>query len=984
MNVRQGKRFSVLLLFLVMMGVSFAQEKEVKGTVRDASGVPLPGASVVVKGTSSGTETDFDGHFSIKIKQGGVLEFSYVGLKTKEVKVGASSNLNVVLEEDAQQLDDVVVIGYGTGRKVGTVVGSVARVGGEQIAQSPGNAVDAMQGKVAGVQIFTSSGEPSALSTIKLHGMGSLGASSTPLFVVDGIPVSQEGVRALNQADFESISILKDASATSIYGSRAANGVVYITTKRGKSGKGQVTVNTQYGLSNLANREAFDVMMNADELAKFWVETKFRTQAQVDALRKQYPYDTRWDRVYFLEDAPNYQLDLSVAGGTDKTRYYVSGGYLNQKGLMYRSGFERFTFRTNVETQVNNWLKMGANVAISYSDYITNAYTGADTNGGLSILAAPFYSPVDANGKRYDLIPGWNRYHPEYLLEKNPSNYTDLDVIPTGFISITPIKNLTFRTQGGMQFQNGTYSYNRLPSHIANPNNGIARQRAERFLQRTLTNTLEYKFSLGKNNFIALVGQEFVTASSHFFQGEGQKLINDNLLLLSHATANKEISETKSFNVTQSIFGRLDYNFQDKYYLDFSLRRDGSSKFSPRNKYGDFWAAGVMWKVKKENFLKDVKNINDLSLKFSVGTSGNSDIGNYTHQALTGISQYAGNTSFAITAAGNPDLTWERQTKYTLGINSRFFDRVTLDVDFYNRLTTDMLMDVPVNYATGFATIKKNVGELQNKGLDVTLSVDAYRNKAKDVYVRPYVTFSYNQEKVLSIFDDKQSWYRTGYGYGYVVGQPVKYFYPILKGVNPTNGDMEWYLPSSDIAQETRDDSRVSNTFSTETLTQNTGYNYNAPISGGFGLSAAYKAFSLQVDFTYNYGKYLINNDRYFTENPTRFGGFNQNRSVFDYWKKPGDVTRFPRYGVQFTQFDTGLVEDASFLRLKNVTLAYAMPKDILKEVGFFEGIRFYATGRNLLTWTKYSGADPELDSNLAMGVNPNTKQYVFGVELKF
>lgn len=975
-----------VLLFLGALQFSLAQEKTVTGTVKDVSGTPLLGVTVTVKGSTRGIATDFDGNYSIKVNTGETLRFMGIGLKTVERTVSAStSKIDVVMEEEAKELEEVVVVGYGSERKVGTVVGSIARVGGEEIAQRPGNAVDAMQGKVAGVQIMTSSGEPSALSSIKLHGMGSLGASSTPLFVVDGVPVSQAGVRSLNQADFESISILKDASATSIYGSRAANGVVYITTKRGKSGKGEIVVNSQYGVSNLANRDAFDAMMNADELSRFWVETGFRTQAQVDALRKQYPYDTRWDRVYFKTDTPNYQLDLSISGGTDKTRYYVSGGYLKQEGVMYRSGFERYTFRTNVNSNVNDWLKMGMNVAIGYSDYITNAYTSNSLNGGISFMHAPFYSPIDENGKRYDFIPGMGAYHPEYLAEKNPSYYADFDVLPTGFVEIKPIKDLTFRTQGGIQFTNGIYSYNRMPSYAGNLGNGIARRQASRYLQRTLTNTLEYKFNFSNNNFVVLVGQEAVSHDTRSFQGEGQKLTNDNLLLLSHTTANKEITESRSFNITKSIFGRIDYNFNEKYFLDFSLRRDGSSKFSPSHKYGNFWSAGAMWNIKKENFLKEVESVNDLSIKFSAGTTGNSDIGNYTHQALTSSSQYGGNTSWSITTSGNPELTWERQTKYSLGVISRLFNRVSLELELYNRLTTDMLMAVPVAYTTGFATIQKNVGELQNRGVGVTLSIDAYKNKSNDVYVKPYVTFNYNQEKVLEIFDGKQSWYRSGYGYGYVIGKPVMYYYPILKGVNPDTGMLEWYLPSDDMGQETRDSSRVTSTFSTDRLTQNTGYRYNAPINGGFGLSTAYKAFSLQLDFTYSYGKYLINNDRYFTENPTRFAGYNQNRSVFDYWKNPGDNTRFPKYGAQhFTWFDSGLIEDASFIRLKNVTLAYSMPSDVLKDVGFFKTVRFYATGRNLLTWTKYSGPDPEIDSNLALGNNPNTKQYVFGVELKF
>ena len=981
----------VLTLFALLVGILshplFAQTSLVKGTVMDSGGTPLPGVDVVVKNSSRGVSTDSEGNFEIRAEQGDILVFSYLGFSTQEKTIGKDKSrvIKVTLQEEAQNIEEVVVVGYGSGRKVGTIVGTVSKVGGSELAQRPsGNAVDALQGKVPGLQIFTSSGEPSALSSIRLHGVGSLGSSSIPLFVVDGVPVSQSAVRSLNQADFESISILKDASATSIYGSRAANGVVYITTKRGKSGKGEIMINSQYGVSNLANRDFFDNMMNADELSRFWVETGFRTQKQMDELREKYPADTRWDRVYFQEDMPTQQVDLSISGGTDKTRYYVSGGYFNQKGIMYRSGFERYTFRSNIDTRVNDWMKMGINASFNYYDYITNAYTSNDPNGGLSFLAPPFYSPVDENGERYDYIPGWNRYHPEYLQEKNPSNNAGLNIIPTGFIEITPIKNLTFKIQGGFEFDNSIYSYTRLPSYAGNPKNGIARRESSRSLHKTLTNTLEYKFDVSKNHFMVLIGQEIVSNSYLSFQGEGRKLINDDLILLRHTTAEKEITEERSFNITKSIFGRLEYDYNKKYYFDFSLRRDGSSKFSPNYKYGTFWAAGAMWKMKNEDFLTNVSFINNLDLKFSAGTSGNSAIGNYAHQALTSSNQYNGSTSWAISSAGNPNLTWEKQTKYSLGIDTRLFNKVSIDIEFYNRITTDMLMSVPTAYTTGFASINQNVGKLQNLGVGFSLSVDAYNNKEQRIHFSPYVTFSYNQEKVLELFQGRDSWYRAGIGIGYVVGKPVRFFYPVFKGINSDTGKAEWYLPGEDIAQENRDNTRVSDRFNSEQLTQNTGFNRYAPINGGFGFSTAYKDLSLQVDFSYSQGKYLINNDRYFSENPTNFQGFNQSKSVQDYWKKPGDNTRFPKWGEQFSQFDSRLIEDASFLRLKNITLAYSLPSEVIKEIGFFNGIRFYATGRNLLTWTKYTGTDPEIDSNRATGINPNTKQYVFGVEIKF
>lgn len=986
--MRLKKVCFALFLAIVVQGFSWAQQlREVKGTVRDSNGLEMLGVAVVVKGESHGTQTELDGSYSIKVAEGKTLEFSFLGMKTKHYKVTSSGRIDVVMEEEAQQIEEVVVTGYGSGRKVGTVVGSIARVSSKDLEQRPSsNAVDALQGKVPGLQILNSSGEPSSLSSIRLHGVGSLGgSSSTPLFVIDGIPVTETAVRSLNQSDFESISILKDASATSIYGSRASNGVVYITTKRGQNNsKGVITVNTQYGLSNLADRSAFERMMNADELANFWVTSGIKTQQEMDRLRAENPYDVRWDKVYFQEDIPLTQTDLSIAGGNDKSRYYVSGGYYNQKGIMYRSGFERYTFRSNVDSRVNDWLKIGANVNLGYYEIQTNGYTGANLNGGLANLTPPFYSPVDENGKRLNYIKSIGRFHPEYLAEKMPNVLSGIELIPTGFVEVTPFKGLTFKTQGGIQYKNLIRESYRYPSYENALLQGTASREYAKTLQKTLTNTLEYKFGLGKfNHLVALLGQETVSLSEHSFSGSGEGLVDDDLVLLSHATKNKNVSESKSKSTINSIFGRLEYDYDNKYFLDFSLRRDGSSKFSPNHKHANFWAAGAMWKLSKEKFLKNSKVVNDLGLKFSAGTSGNSDIGNYTHQALASSGQYGGNTTWVINLAGNSELTWENQTKYTLSLDAQLFSRVNASIEAYRRITTDMLMDVPVPYTTGFSTVKRNVGKLQNQGIAVALSADVYKNKKHDITVTPYVNFSYNQDKVLELFQGRDNWYLPNNNIGYIKGESVKYFLPIFRRVNPDNGDAEWYLPSDNVGNVTKDDANVSNEFS-DSYVQNTGVNRYAPYNGGFGLSANYKSVSLQVDFAFSQGKYIINNDRYFVENPSKFSSFNQYRSVNDYWKQPGDQTTFPRWGVQFTQFDTRLLEDASFLRLKNITLAYSLPEEVIKQVGFFNKIRFYVTGRNLLTWTKYTGPDPEVDSNLTYGSYPNTKQYVFGVELKF
>ncbi len=978
-----------LLLLIAVQGYVQAQTKEISGVVRDASGSELLGVAVIVQGTHRGTQTDLKGHYKIKAQKGEVLEFSSMGLKTQTFKVGNSSQIDVVLVEDIQDLDEFVVVGYGSGRKISSVVGSVARVGEKDIAQRPsGNVVDALQGKVAGLQVSISSGEPSGLSKIRLDGVGSLGgATNSPLFVLDGITVSDATIRALNQSDIESISVLKDASATSIYGSRAANGVVYITTKRGKNNtKGEISFSTQYGISDIADRRHFERMMNADELADFLVDIGRYSQAQMDEIRRKNPYDTRWHKVYFRENVPMEQIDLSVSGGNEKTTYYVSGSYFNQEGLMYRSGFDRLTLRSNIDSRVNNWLKLGVYFNTAYYKIQTNPFAGNNPDGGLSYMLEPFYSPVDENGKRRDYMEGINRYHPEYYAENYPSSITALDFIPSGFVEITPIKGLTFKTNAGVRFTNAVNSSTRLPSFKGSRNDGNTSKDYNKVLIKTLTNTLEYKFDLAqKHNFAILLGQESVKNESSSFSASGSGLINDDLTLLSNTTKNKTVNESIGISTINSVFGRLEYDYLGKYFADFSLRRDGSSKFSPDYKYANFWATGIMWKLKKEKFLENNQKINDLSLKFSVGTSGNSDIGDYTHQALVGTGQYNDNTTYSLSNSGNTELTWEKQRKYTIGLISAFFDnRLNVNADFYSRITESMLMNVPVAYTTGFSTVKRNIGKLQNRGFNVAISTDIYRDKERGILVTPYVNFGYNKNKVLELFSGKTYWKNSDMT-AYIVGESIKYVAPIFKGVNPDNGEPQWYANDPEHPENSiKDDNRIVERNYSAALAQNTGYDRYAPINGGFGFSASYKSVSLQADFAYSIGKYTYNNDRYFNENPTVFSGYTYDRSVKNYWKQPGDITQFPKKERRFTELDGRLIEDASFLRLKNITLAYSLSDEVLKEVGFFSRVRFYVTGRNILTFTKFTGLDPEIDDAVLAGDNPGTKQYVFGVELKF
>jgi TonB-linked SusC/RagA family outer membrane protein len=975
----------IFILFLLTSSLLMSQVKQISGTVKSKEdGMPMPGVTVLVKGTTQGTSSGADGKYSIMASDNQVLVFSFIGMKSQEFPVAGKTTIDVMLENDLMNLDEVVVVGYGTAKKVGTVVGSLTQVTAAKIADKPtANVLDALQGKVAGLQVYTSSGEPSQISSIRLHGVGSLSASSTPLYVLDGNPIDANTMLALNSNDFESVTILKDASATSIYGTRAANGVVYITTKRGKiDTKAQIRVNAQWGSSSLANLDYFNSFMNTKELTDFWIAVGNRTQAQIDQTLHDYPFDTKWYKTYYKSSAPTYQTDISISGGGGKTTYFASGSYFFSEGLADRSSYDRYSIRSNINTKANDWLSFGLNLSASSDTRETNGYATNSLSLGLSMLAAPFYSPVDTMGVKYpDLIPGWNNYNPSYLAAKNPSETHNSQLDGMTYIQLNPFEGLTIRSQGGIDAYDRTAFLLRLPSYKASLNNGRAQQTFTRNVTLTTTNTAEYKFDImSRHSFTILIGQEGIKSGNNYFLAESTGQTDDRLMLLAAGPTGRTVNQTKTEYAFLSYFGRFDYALGDKYFFDFSARRDGSSRFGRNNRYADFFATGLMWNAKKESFLQNVGVISSLNVKASIGTSGNSEIGNYDNLALVGTNLYNAGTGWSITSPGNPSLSWEKQLKGTIGVRFALLnDRYRFNIEYYNRRTKSMLVSVPFPYTSGFATVRSNVGTLKNVGIDIAFDFDIVRSK--DLYVSPYVNFNYNKNEVTELFDGRKYWNQPNTGVTWAVGKPVAFFYPVFAGVDPADGQPMWYKPGADITILSK--AETTKIFASG-MEQNLGKPRFAPMTGGFGLNAGWKGFALQTDFAFALGKYLINNDRYFTENPNVWTAYNQSKRVLNYWKKPGDIAEFPAWNAQFSQFDSRFVENASFMRLKNLTVSYSIPESLLRNTKFFSGARIFVIGRNLLTFTKYLGPDPEVDSNLTVGANPNTKQFSFGAEISF
>ena len=978
------KRKFMLLLTCLFIGIGLvtAQVTKVTGTViSEEDGLPVVGASILVKGTAVGTVTDMDGKFQLPNvpSSAKTLVISFIGMKSQELPI--KQTMNIVLKPDTETLEEVVVLGYGSGKKIGSIVGSVAKVNSEKLSAKPvANAMDALQGQVSGLQVYTSSGEPGSSSSSYIRGVGSLTADNEPLYVLDRTPVSSSVMVMMNPNDFESVTVLKDASATSIYGSRAANGVIYITTKRGRIGeKAVITASGNYGTARLARRVSNP--MNSTELLGYQLSHGIIKQETYDKYINS-GIDTNWQDYFFKDDAPTYQANLSIQGGSDKTTYYVSGSYYYQDGITPRSEYNRYTFRSNLESRPTDWLRFGVNFGATYDEQQTSLFTyqGSNSlNGGIfgTILNPTYYNPYGEDGSKLEVIPGLDRYSPYYLSDKQPSSSNTAQLDGTAFLQLNPIEGLTIRSQFGIEAYDFRQTSKRLASHPNATQGGYTYEGFRRNAKLTITNTAEYNFKIkDEHDFTILIGQEGIKNDYQRFASETTGQSDDRLSMLEAGTVATLLGADENDLYTYqflSFFGRINYALNDKYFADFSIRNDASSRFGKNNRNAIFMSGGLMWNMKKESFLEDVNFLSDLKLKASIGTTGNSSIGNYEHLALVGTNLYNAQGGWKINTPGNGDLGWEKQTLTNIGVEASFWNKYRIELTYYNKKTSNMLMDVPVPYTSGFSSITQNVGSMTNSGVEIAISLDLL--KTKDWFVGFNMNYAYNKNKITELFYGYDEWAMPNYLVSYNVGEPVQYYMAKWAGVDPADGQQMWYVPGTD--------GETTKEYDEELLQQATGKKRYAPHNGGFGLNVSWKGLSLNADFAWVLGKYMVNNDYYFAANPYNFAGYNQSKDVLNEWKEPGDVTDIPAFG-NVMQFDTHLLENASFLRLKNISLSYTLPKNWLLPTKVIQGVRIMATARNLFTITNYKGADPELDTNLTYGAYPNTKQFTIGAELTF
>lgn len=984
-------------LFL-SIGMAMAQT-HVSGIVTSSEdGEPVIGATVKVVGSqTAGTVTDIEGRFSLSVSKPGVeLEFSSIGMVSKRVK--ASENMTVVLQVDSHTLEQVVITGYGSAKKLGSVVGSIASVDKKKLESivTP-NFTDALAGQVSGLSVLSAAGDPSQSATIRLRGINSIQSSSQPLFILDGAPIDAEFYATLNPADIESITVLKDAASTAIYGARAANGVIVLTSKQGKySEQVSLSVRAQYGIAGPTSDGV--EMMNSKQYVKFRDLIGQPVSDEVRTLVDKYNINTNWRDEMIDNAAPTLDVNATMQGGGQTVNYYISFNHHKQDGLIEMSKMHRNTLNARINARLNRFFKIGFTTNLGVQRYSQNAEWGASGIYAANPLvfarkAMPFDTPyqytIDENGKmikgdraiglKYSgmVMPWWYNAHRNYYRNKLTLNTSVTE-------TFTPLEGLTFQALqsiNGLESMNhGSFSpYDAFVDGMGNKIDamkGSVSASTSRYYQFTLSHTAEWRKQFGDHYVGILLGEETRIERSRGLSAYSEGQTDSRLLLLPHGTtvAPGDLGDSFGEEVANSLFANAEYNYKEKYYVTGSIRRDGSSKFAPGHRWGTFWSAGAKWDLKKEDFLKDVEWLNDLSLSVNYGTTGNdSGTGSYGYFGSYGVGGlYNGESSLGIASMSNPDLTWETTAKWNVGLNFSIFDRAHFQVDFYRNKSTDMLMSIPYSMTTGFSSGIGNVAAMTNTGVEANVDVDIL--KTKDFYWSFKANVGYNKNEITELFQGRDEYVLANTGLKMAVGHAYGEFYQVrFAGVDPMTGAPLYYDK----------DGNKTKKFNEERDAVFLGKKRYAPWTGGFGTNFRYKNVSLIADFAWVAGKYMMINDDYFIANPQLATGWNQRVEMLNIWTTPGQITDIPgaKYDVQFTD---QMLQNASFLRMKTLSIQYEFPKKWMQATRYIKGVKVFGIARNLFTITSFEGYDPEPDMNLVQFNYPNTRQFVFGAEISF
>ena len=1063
-SFRPNRRWLALAVWLLLCAAGLsAQVRTVRGNIRLSDGEPAIGATVRVDNAPErGAVSDAGGNFSIQAAKGETLRISYTGHTTQVIVLADETSLNVVLEPAALLLEETVVVGYGTAKK-SDLTGAVSSVSGEQLRSSVTTNIDqALQGRVAGVQVTQNSGQPGGAASIRIRGANSITGSSEPLYVIDGIPFQGDGtsvagfdwaggangqnrvnpLSAINPNDIVSIEVLKDASASAIYGARAANGVVLITTKRGKKGESKISYNGFYGAQSLPNSLE---MMNLQQFANY----QLQISNDLNLTPNQRYLDpsllgtgTDWqDEVFRPAGMQSHQL--SVVGGTDKTSYAVSGGFFQQDGIIIGSDFNRYTARINLDNEVKDWFKVGGSLSYATTDEKITLNDGGDGIIMQALLSQPDIAVRDLNGNYAgpEVQFSGATYNPVAAALQRNNTLKRQRLMGNIFGDVSLFKGMTFRSEIGFDDNHGlnvafhpTYKWGVL----VNTENQL-RQREESSFFWVWKNYLTYNvFATDNHNLTAMVGQEAQKSSWQGSQVTKKNFSSNDIPVLSEG--DDVTSRTTGWKDAASIasyFGRFNYSLFNRYLFTFTMRADGSSKFGPENRWGYFPSAAVAWRVGEEKFMKSLNT--NMKLRLGYGEVGNQAIANYLYgSSLLAINSPFG-TAYRLEKISNPKLKWEATKQFNAGIDVGLFrGRVDFSFDVYNKQTTDMLLQLSVpSYlgGTGWQDIRApfaNVGKMENKGFD--LSLHTHNIVHKNFNWSTDLTFSRNRNRVKELDDANRIYWRNLYWYSEFqtatktsAGQPLGLFYGYqVEGIFQDQADILNHAvqvpdPNNDgknladkragvwIGDIKFKDINGDGIINTEDQTIIGDPNPDFT----FGLNNSFSAgpFDLVVYFTGSYGADILNYSRVQIEgmtsvyanqaetvfNRARYGLRNPNGSDLDpanvYLLNPG--TDIPRPTTtdnnRNNRMSDRFIEDGSYLRLQNVRLGYTLPKRLTTTFRI-EKLRLYVNAQNVATFTNYSGYDPEIGAfnqdpllqNVDMGRYPTPRVYTFGLDVDF
>jgi len=1032
------KRFTVLFAFLVFLAFQLqAQVQQITGTVTSSEdGLGVPGVSIVVKGTTYGSITDLDGNYTLAVPEDAVaLIFSFVGMKTQDINIDGRETIDVVMDPDVFGLEEVIVLGYTT-RGKNQITGSTVQIAAEELKDIPVTSIDqALQGKVAGLVINTTSGTPGAIQQIRIRGISSMDATNDPLIVIDGVPVIQGNISgstersslsslaALNSNDIASVTVLKDASATSAYGARGSNGVIVITTKKGRIGKTKFNLSTSYGFQNKATpgREVFTAaerfmlykegLFNSNGVAwgvstpdEAYIEAQSRgyggTVIYDDWISRGMP-EGNWKEAVENKNAPIYNVSLSASGGDDVSSFYTSLSYMNNEAVVIGNLFERITYSLNYNRNFSDKIRFSTTNTVSYTNQ-DEIFLEASAYYANPLAAEYFMDPTkppyNDDGSINITNLGTN-YTWLYLHDHNEEWNHMLRTMSNSFFEWEIIDKLKFKTLVAFDYVLGHYkSYGNKVHGDSYQEGGTSYASLDQDFNAVFQNSLDYNLTFLDNHridFKALV--EFQKYSSWFLDAYGEKFVTEGLTNIASAGTNFDGSSNFSDWMNLSYLGMINYSYMGKYIVDLTYRREGSSRFGPEERFGNFWAVGAAWNITQENFMAGVSFVNNLRLRGSYGVSGNSGVGLNAYQVLFNYtSDYGGLGAVTPAGFGNIALTWEKNRNYDIGVDFALFNnRVGGQVSYFNKETFDLLQDVPLSITTGHGSKTQNIGTMVNKGIEAIINADIVRSS--DFNISMSFNFATLNNEVTKLAKDPfgDDINITGGSKKVEVGHTYnEWFLKEWGGVNPDDGLPFWYVNEHDPDGNIVDPEATTDNINNAERAY-TGKSAIPTYSGGAGIHLEYKGIYTDVnvyvagghEIMESWDHYAWDNGRYTTEL------FNGVRELLTRWQKPGDITNVPKFQHAYrpqnaVNTSTRNVFDGDYLRLKDVVLGYNLPNSLTSKLKI-SGASVYVRGTNLFTYAfdeeMRNGYDPEVQADGFTGLEtPQIKSIIFGLNLNF